>query len=368
MENPVEKLIVDVFEGTTEAVPFNIRHEYWYHVNRAAKTLPCGYEGLDLPDICRLWNATWRCYSGYYVESCVKVEYEDTVFKTEVIGDRTITSASTPFGELRRVLAYDQYGLSAQTLEFPVKGVNDFRALEHLLESVNVRFDHAAYEKLKLRAGSQGFVTYFFPHSPLQALFLDWAGIPATVRLLRLERKRVEELMEAINEHNWVFYRELARSPMKILNLGENIDVRITSPELFRRYCLPVYAEVADYLHSYNKYVHIHVDGYARQLLALLRESRLDGVEALTPKPIGDFTLEEAKEGIGDMVVLDGIPYLLFLPHLDLELLKKFVYRIVELFRSQLILGISDELPPPADLERVKLVSKMLEELNSRPS
>ncbi len=365
MENPVEKLIVDVFEGVTEAVPFNIRHEYWYHVNRAAKTLPRECEGLDLPDICRLWGATWRCYSGYYVESCVKVEYENVVFKTEAVGGRTLVSVQTPYGELRRVVAHDRYGLSAQTLEFPVKGVGDFRALEHLLEGVKVEFDHAAYERLKLRAGPQGFVTYFFPHSPLQALFLDWAGIPTTVRLLRLERERVEGLMETIHEYNWVFYRELARSPIRVLNLGENIDVRITSPELFRRYCLPVYAEVADYLHGYNKYVHIHVDGYAKQLLPLLRESGLDGVEALTPKPVGDFTLEEAREGIGDMVVLDGIPYLLFLPHLDLELLKKFVHRTVELFRGRLILGISDELPPPADLGRVKLVSRMLKELSN---
>lgn len=357
----MEELVISVFERGTTLVPFNIRHEYWYHVNKRAGTLPREYECLDLPDICELWGATWRCYSGYYVESCVKVRYEGVEFKVERLGDRKeVRLTLTPQGALRRVIAYDLYMLSAQTLEYPVKGISDFKALESLLESVKVEFDYAAYERLKMRAGKRGFVTFFFPHSPLQALFLDWAGIPTTVRLLRLEKRRTEELMGVINQHNWAFYREMAKSPIKVLNLGENIDVRITSPEFFKTYCLPVYREVADYLHSFGKFLHIHVDGYARKLLPLLRESGLDGVEALTPKPAGDFTLEEAKRELGEMVVLDGIPYLLFLPHIDVELLRGFVERIVELFRGSLILGISDELPPPADLERVKLVSQIL--------
>lgn len=356
--------MLGVFEGRDVGVPFNIRHEYWYHVNRAAGTLPPGYEGMDLADICWMWGASWRCYSGYYVESCVKVSYEGASFKVERRGNRVVVSVETPRGTLRRVVAYDQWGLSSQTLEYPVRSVEDFQALESLLEGVRVEFDQEAYERLRRRVDDKGFVTYFFPRSPLQALFLDWMGIPTTLRMLRLERRRVEELMEAIHEHNWRFYEVMARSPIKVLNLGENIDVRMTSPKLFERYCLPIYREVADCLHGYGKYLHIHVDGYARQLLPLLRETGLDGVEALTPRPAGDFTLEEAKAALGDeMVLLDGIPYLLFLPSVDVDALKKFVYRIAELFEGRLVLGISDELPPPADVERVKLVSGLLSEM-----
>ena len=362
-----EERIVGIFEGRDVGVPFNIRHEYWYHVNRAAGTLPPEYAGLGLAEICRAWGASWRCYSGYYVESCVKVSYEGVEFAFERVGNRAVTVAKTPCGELRRVVAFDQWGLSSQTLEYPVKSVSDFRALECLLESAKVGFDHAAYERLRRAVGGNGIVSCFFPRSPLQALFLDWAGVPGTLRLLRLEREKVERLMEAIHEHNRKFYEALARSPIRILNLGENVDVRITSPELFERYCLPVYQEVADYLHGFGKFVHIHVDGYAKQLLPLLRLSGLDGVEALTPKPAGDFTLEEMRAALGDeMVVLDGIPYSLFLPQASVEELDKFVARIVELFRGRLILGISDELPPPADTSRVKRVSQLLERLEGR--
>jgi hypothetical protein len=39
------------------------------------------------------------------------------------------------------------------------------------------------------------------------------------------------------------------------------------------------------------------------------------------------------------------------------------VKRLVELFYPRLILGISDELPPDGDIERVKLVGQLVEEL-----
>lgn len=360
----VEEWILGVFEERNVSVPYNIRHEYWYFANRAASALPPEYEGLDLPDICERWGASWRCYSGYYVESCIGARYEGVASKSEGVDGRRVVLLETPYGTLRRVVAYDQWGLSSQTLEYPIKGVGDFRALEHALESVRVEFDWAAYGRLRQRVGGRGFVSYFFPHSPLQALLLDWAGPAITYRLLRLERGRVEELMEAIHEHNWRFYEVAVKSPIRVLNLGENIDVRLTSPELFKRYCLPVYQEVADYLHRHGKYVHVHVDGYARQLLPLLRETGLDGIEALTPKPAGDFTLEEARRELGDeMVLLDGVPYLLFLAHVRVEELAEFVERIVGLFEGRLILGVSDELPPPADVSRVKLVAQLLERL-----
>ncbi|MEM0459570.1 MAG: hypothetical protein QW448_05305 [Thermofilaceae archaeon] len=60
MGNGLEELLVSVFEGAASQVPFNIRHEYWYHFNKRAGTLPREYEGLDLPDICERWGATWR--------------------------------------------------------------------------------------------------------------------------------------------------------------------------------------------------------------------------------------------------------------------------------------------------------------------
>ncbi len=70
-----------------------------------------------------------------------------------------------------------------------------------------------------------------------------------------------------------------------------------------------------------------------------------DGFEALTPAPQGDVTLEEMREHMGDKVLLDGIPAVLFLEHHPREQLQECTERVVELFHPRLVLGISDELP-----------------------
>ncbi len=359
-----EERILAIFERkSVDRIPFNIRHEYWYLVNKKKGTLPKEFEKLDFPDVCEKLGASWRCYSGYYVESFVKVYYENVQFVTERYNRRIRIIIKTPLGNLERIHGLDKWELSSQTIEYPIKHPKDFKIMEYVLDNVKVEFDHKTYQKLKQRVRGRGIVSYFFPRSPFQALIYNYLGAFRTFKFLIRHKKEVEDFMEVIKRHNQKFFEVLAKSPVKILNLGENIDVRFTSPKLFEKYCLEYYQEVADYLHKHGKYVHIHVDGYAKPLLPLLKETGLDGIEALTPKPVGDMTLEDIKKALGDeMIIIDGIPYIYFLPTINVEKLKNFVKKIITMFPNNLILGISDELPPPADVRRVKLVSQIIEE------
>ena len=89
------------------------------------------------------------------------------------------------------------------------------------------------------------------------------------------------------------------------------------------------------------------------------------GIEALTPLPQGDVTLDEMAEAMGDKILLDGIPAVFFMPQYSVEELMSAVERVVALFHPRLVLGISDELPEGTDetaLERVELVSRWCRE------
>jgi len=66
--------------------------------------------------------------------------------------------------------------------------------------------------------------------------------------------------------------------------------------------------------------------------------------------------LEELKESMNDMVLVDGIPAIYFLHYIPEDELIEFVYRILNLFAPRIILGISDMLTPDGDIERVKIV------------
>jgi hypothetical protein len=52
---------------------------------------------------------------------------------------------------------------------------------------------------------------------------------------------------------------------------------------------------------------------------------------------------------------------LLFLPEYPLEELESFTKKVLSLFSPRLILGISDEISPQGDIEKVRFVSKFME-------
>ena len=93
----------------------------------------------------------------------------------------------------------------------------------------------------------------------------------------------------------------------------------------------------------------------------------MDGIEAITPTPQGDVTVEEVKEALGDDIVLiDGIPAVLFQENFPEEMLVEETKKIIDLFAGQLILGISDEMPSSGLIERVELVNEIVNEHNAK--
>lgn len=72
------------------------------------------------------------------------------------------------------------------------------------------------------------------------------------------------------------------------------------------------------------------------------------------------------KEALGNTILLDGIPAILFLSEYTDEQLEEFTIKVLKMFSPNLILGISDELPPTANIEKVKLVSKIIEDYQIR--
>ena len=172
----------------------------------------------------------------------------------------------------------------------------------------------------------------------------------------------VRETMQAIDESYDPLYEEIVSSGrVQIVNFGENIHDQLLSPKYFERYLIPFYEKRSNQLRETGVYTHIHLDGYFHSLLKYLKYLPFDGLEALTPLPQGDVSLEEIAEHIGDKVLLDGIPAVLFLPTFSREELIKTVEQVVALFYPRLILGVSDEVPEGAGeeaMERVRIVSE----------
>lgn len=271
----------------------------------------------------------------------------------------SITKYKTPLGELTQKIAIGG-GLSGHYIEFPVKTVEDMKIMKYIMENTECHFLEDNYKKAEDQIGDRGVVCTYIESSPYQRLVKTTIGFTRTVRLLKSRPHETENFIFFLEEWDNQMYNEIINSPIKIINFGENIDGNLSPPPYFEKYLMPYYEKRVKQLHQANKYCHIHMDGSLKDLLPFFSDLPFDGLEALTPKPQGDVSLEELKDAIGDKIFLDGIPSILFLPQYSYDYIRKYTLKVLEMFSPNLILGVSDELSPNGDICKVEMIAEII--------
>lgn len=348
-----------IFEG--EDVPhvfFQPRVEPWYAWHKEFGRLPSYYSNMSLLELYDELGISMR-YCHYYtgMPDPIETSYSDEVkIEEKVEGDQMTTIFSTPCGELvqKSKLTVDR---SWRILEFAGKGREDLKKLKWLFENMTYHFNEELFEQGSRFIGHRGEPQFWVPKSPYQMLSLLWMGLEDFIYALADAPRQMHDLMAAVDDSYDPLYEEIiAYGKVHIVNFGENIHATTVSPRYFEEYLIPFFEKRSTRLREARIYTHVHIDGYCEPLLEYFARLPFDGLEALTPLPQGDVTLEQIKEHIADKVLLDGIPAVLFLPHHTREELQECVEKIVELFHPRLVLGISDELPEGAGEEAIARV------------
>lgn len=351
-----------VFKGEKlKQVFFQPRIEYWYEYNKKRNTLPEKYKKLTLLELFDELGVSIR-YIGYYTGldeligtkhlKGIKVEQKEEK-------DKLYTVYTTPKGELIKEETRSTVTGGFFPTGFPVKTLADIEKLRYYFKHTTFYFRKENFEKAEKFFENRGEPQFFLPKSPYQTLAQVWMKFDDLVYALFDYPKKIEELMKVIDESYDSLYEGIVNSGVvKIINFGENIDHHIDPPQYFEKYCIPFYQKRCEQLKKAGIYTHIHIDGNFKLLLKYLKDLPFDGLEALTPLPQGDVTIEEMKEAIGDKILLDGIPAIFFLPNYPLEELEKCVDKLIKLFHPRLVLGASDELPPGGDIKRVRYIAE----------
>ena len=338
-----------VFRG--ESLPrvfFQPRFEPWVDWHRQFGTLPEEIADLGLRDIYDRIGASMRTiqyYSGN--PEPIVWEYEkEVVIRLEEGEDNTrIRYFDTPHGVLRRV---EEYSVDRvwRTVEYPAKGGSDLKALRWLLERRHPHFSETNFRIGAEWMGDRGVPQFWVPKSPYLALAQQLMSFDGFIYAMADAPDEMEAIMRVIDDRYDPLYEQLTGCGLlEILNYGENIAMAYLNTRYFERYLLPFYEKRVGQLRRAGIFTHIHIDGYFKPLLPYLKRFPQDGLEALTPLPQGDVTLEEIRDHIGDKVLLDGIPAVYFLEHHSREALQACCEKLVEYFHPRLVLGISDELP-----------------------
>lgn len=353
-----------VFEGKpTPRVLFQPRIEPWYAWHKQFDCLPPDYASMSLPRLFDDLDVSMR-YVHYYTDQpdpIREVVHEDVRIDVHETPALRTSVYHTPHGDLVRqwVLNEDRVW---RTVRPPVRSLDDLKAMTWYMRHRHYEFDINRFDQGDSFVGPRGWPQFWVPKSPYQALAQWWMSLEDLIYALADAPDVVEAAMAAIDASYDPLYEQLIahRRRVRIVNFGENLHEQLLNPAYFDRYFLPWYHKRSGQLRAAGIFTHIHIDGYFRALLPRLRDLPFDGIEALTPLPQGDMRLEEIAEHIGNKVLLDGIPAVLFMDTYPREQLMACAERVVELFAPRLILGVSDEVPEGAGreaIERVRLLS-----------
>ncbi len=243
---------------------------------------------------------------------------------------------------------------SEAPIKWGVKTPDDLKVLRYIADATRTTADCAALERQKAIAGDQGHPTVLPPRSPISQMFL-FADARDELKLT------LDRLARAADGA----YEAVLACDTPFVELPDNLSGEIVTP-FFRWYQFDYYLERLELLHAAGKKVGTHLDGTLHGILPLLVETGLDFIESITPEPTGDVAIEDLREMAGpDVILFGGVPGAMFAPPFTADDMRRQVETAIEHHweYGKFILGVADQVPPDGDMNLVRMVGELCEEL-----
>ncbi len=364
-----KELNLAIFERTTDKVLWQPRLEEWIHKHVINNNMPERFAGMSHFDI----YDELRCSCRYGAHSGLDfwAEPDGVEVVSERRGNKVIETTKTPVGDITTVHHQIWEGdrvTNSRIEDFPCKTPADLKVATYLVDRMQCKSNVEAFKAAAERLGDRGEPTIFTTSSGFTELVKNWAGLLDTFYLLTDYPAAVEAFLEACDRRDDRVIDAALELPCRIYNLGDHATDEFTPPPICKKYMMPRWQRLSERLHAKGRFVHSHWDGHSHTILPFLMDSGLDSVEALTPVPMGNITLEEIKTAVGDkLVVLDLLPAIHFLPSYTTEELLEFTRKVIDMFAPRLILGVSDEISYNGQIEKIEAVTELVDSICGLP-
>ncbi len=347
-----------------DVMPWFADLSYWYNGQEFYGTLPPEYEG-DAGYI--QLHADYHC--GYYLGPlwwATTNEYDNVEVSSDQQDDVTTTRWQTPVGEIWGQTKFSPISVSEAQVKWAVATPDDLRVLQYIADATQPTSNEPEFVRLKKLAGGRGHPTILPPRSPLSKMLWEWSGVTNFAYLEADHPEEVKRTLAALGRAADAAYEFLLGWDTPFIELGDNLTGEITP--WFERYQFDYYVRRLEPLHSVGKKVGVHLDGTLRGILPLLVETGLDYIEAITPLPVGDVAVADLRQMAGpDIILFGGIPGAMFAAPFTSDDMRRQVELVIEHHweSNKFIMGVADQVPPDGDIDLVRLVGELVEELCS---
>jgi len=278
-----------------------------------------------------------------------------------VEGDRVFRRYVLTRGELTTVDVTVADAHTTYRIEHAIKSVDDLPVYRDLIEGFEFRPRPERIDALERSLGQAGIISLTGPETPLMGLIMYHCGIEPSLYLLMDHEREMVDLMDAIHRRNLEVYRMICRMPGRMVRPFEDTSSSLTAPWMFEKYCAPHLNDYADICHEHGKLFIVHMCGLLKEMLPLIAQTRIDGIEAMTPPPTGNCPPEVAREHLPDAILIGGMDPTR-LVGASPEQVETMVADILDRMAgdTHFILG-AEEIPVGADLAAVRRIGTVLD-------
>ena len=227
-----------------------------------------------------------------------RIEHPHCSTETERISDGGLrgerTTLMTPRGTLTQERLFEPALGTASIREHFVEDAADYAALLAYLEDSVVVEDLATLHEAEEELGEDGLPLVRVERTPFQQLWIQWVGIGSLALHLQDCPEQVDLCVQAMAAEARKTFEIVRRLRVPFVNFPDNITAPVIGEENFRRYCVPLYDELAGMLEERNTPVFVHMDGDLKPLWAAIGEACVDGLDSLSPPPDNDTSVADA--------------------------------------------------------------------------
>ena len=354
-----------------DRIPWIPRLELWHTAHKLRGDLPEKYQDWPLRRIERDLGMGTPAREG----RVYRMQMRDVEVRSETRSEENITEYHTPKGRVFTVNRYSttlQRGGIAASMQVGhlIQGPDDYAPVEYMIEHTEILPAYEDYLSYDAEIGEDGLPMVHAAQEPMYRILQDLIGYNQAFFHLADYRTQVMHIYQVLMEQARQIQAIVLDSPARLILHGEHFDTQMTPPPFFEEHMLAYFQEYAEKLHARGKWLVCHADADTSRLLALIKEAGFDMAECFVTAPMVKVTLAEARRAWGNQVIIwGGIPSIMLCDPVSDEEFQRCLY---DLFRAiapgdAFILGVADNVMAEAKLERIALVSEMVQKVGAYP-
>ena len=355
--------LLSPFRGTKPDRPAWLADlSYWYSAAESAGTLEERYRTRD--GYKRLHEDLGVCYYYDYSSHLFTTRHDGVDFATVEKGAERLRTWRSARGTLAEHWTYLPQAMCWAHDRYAVSNPEELRLLLDISARTSYVSDTADFSLLLDWVGDAGLPLAPAPRSPLPALLADWCGVENTIFLLMDHPEIASEIMSCIDRANDAAFDALVSGPCELIHFCDNLDSSASTP-FFDRWMKDYYEKRLRQIHSAGKYAVVHLDGRVRGLLPKLSSCGFDGIESITPAPVGDITIEELRATMASSrtIMWGGIPGAMFSTPWTAGDIRGQAERLLDALEEggRLVVGSADQIPPNGSLGYCRVIADTID-------